>query len=157
MRSHWNILYSCWLAFYALKFISYIYIVNVHTHTQCPLHMNVQGTNFQIWECAFTYPITQITSCVWHTLSWVCILYTWLFLYTLLHSTEYWSGLPFSFSGNLPNPGLGPSSPLLYLARGFFTTEAPGKPNVQCTILYFKPRYSEASIKAENLDVQKQG
>ena len=34
---------------------------------------------------------------------------------------EYWSGLPFPSPGDLPNPGLEPTSPAL--AGGFFTTE----------------------------------
>ena len=42
---------------------------------------------------------------------------------------EYWSGLPFSTPGDLPNPGIKPTS-LVYpaLARGFFTTAPAGKP-----------------------------
>ena len=39
---------------------------------------------------------------------------------------EYWSGFPFPPSGDLPDPGIEPSSPVL--AGGFFTTEPPGKP-----------------------------
>ena len=39
---------------------------------------------------------------------------------------EYWSGLPFPPSGDLPNPGIKPLSPAL--TGGFFTTEPPGKP-----------------------------
>ena len=42
---------------------------------------------------------------------------------------EYWSGLPFPPSEDLPNPGtelMSPVSPKL--ADGFFTTEPPGKP-----------------------------
>ena len=39
---------------------------------------------------------------------------------------EYWSGLPFSSLGNLPNPGIKPSSPAL--SGGFFTTGSPGTP-----------------------------
>ena len=39
---------------------------------------------------------------------------------------EYWSGLPFPPSGDLPDPGMEPASPVL--ASGFFTTEPPGKP-----------------------------
>ena len=35
---------------------------------------------------------------------------------------EYWSGLPFSFPGDLANPGIEPTSPAL--ADGFFTTKA---------------------------------
>ena len=38
---------------------------------------------------------------------------------------EYWSGLPFPFPGNLPNPGVKPMSPAL--AGGFFATEPLGK------------------------------
>ena len=38
---------------------------------------------------------------------------------------EYWSGLPFPSPGNLPDPGIEPSSPAL--AGRFFTTEPPGK------------------------------
>ena len=39
---------------------------------------------------------------------------------------EYWSGLPFPSTGDLPDPGAGPQSPAL--AGRFFTTEPPGKP-----------------------------
>ena len=39
---------------------------------------------------------------------------------------EHWSGLPFPFAGDLPNPGIEFRSPTL--AGRFFTTEAPGKP-----------------------------
>ena len=38
---------------------------------------------------------------------------------------EYWSGLPFSSPGDLPNPGIEPESPAL--AGRFFTTELPRK------------------------------
>ena len=38
---------------------------------------------------------------------------------------EYLSGLPFTLSGDLPDPGIEPMSPAL--AGGFFTTEPPGK------------------------------
>ena len=39
---------------------------------------------------------------------------------------EYWSGLSFSSLGDLPNPGIKPTSPAF--AGGFFTTEPPRKP-----------------------------
>jgi len=39
---------------------------------------------------------------------------------------EYWSGLPFPSSGDLPRPGIKPVSPAL--AGRFFTTEPPEKP-----------------------------
>ena len=39
---------------------------------------------------------------------------------------EYWSGLPFPPPGDLPDPGIKPTSPAL--AGGFFTTAPCGKP-----------------------------
>ena len=39
---------------------------------------------------------------------------------------EYWSGLPFSSPGDLPDPGIHPMS--LAVAGRFFTVEPPGKP-----------------------------
>ena len=39
---------------------------------------------------------------------------------------EYWSGLPFPPLGDLPNPGVKPTSPAL--AGRFLTTESPRKP-----------------------------
>ena len=42
---------------------------------------------------------------------------------------EYWSGLPFSTLGDLPDPGIESVSPAsLALAGGFFTTEPQGEP-----------------------------
>ena len=38
---------------------------------------------------------------------------------------EYWSGLPFSSSGDLPNPGIEPGSPALQ--TGALPSEPPGK------------------------------
>ena len=40
---------------------------------------------------------------------------------------EYWSELPFSSPGDLPDIGIEPESPSL--AGGFFTTEPPLKPS----------------------------
>jgi len=39
---------------------------------------------------------------------------------------EYWTGLPFPFPGDLPHPGIIPTSPAL--AGGFFTIEPPERP-----------------------------
>ena len=44
-----------------------------------------------------------------------------------LSRQEYWSELPFSSPGYLPDPGTEPTS--LALSGGFFTTEPPGKPS----------------------------
>ena len=40
---------------------------------------------------------------------------------------EHWTGLPFPSSGDLLNPGIKPTSPVL--AGGFFTIEPPRKSN----------------------------
>ena len=42
---------------------------------------------------------------------------------------EYWSGLPFSTPGHLPDPGIEPASSVApAFVRRFFMTEPPGKP-----------------------------
>ena len=41
---------------------------------------------------------------------------------------EYWSGLPFPSSGDLPDPGIEPMSPVL--AGRLFTSESPGTPTL---------------------------
>ena len=48
---------------------------------------------------------------------------------------EYWSGLPFPFSGDLPDPGIQPAS-----ASGFLTTEATWK--AQYSRLYISLKFN---------------
>ena len=55
---------------------------------------------------------------------------------------EYWSGLPFPSPGDLPNPGIGPTSPAL--AGEFFTTEPPRMPDISVT--EYKRKSSHASV-----------
>ena len=41
---------------------------------------------------------------------------------------EFWSGLPFTPPGDLPDPGIESGSPVSpALAGGFFTTDPPGE------------------------------
>ena len=47
---------------------------------------------------------------------------------------EYWSGLPFSPPGDLPDPGIKSESPAL--AGEFFTTEPPEKPKLRISETY---------------------
>ena len=56
---------------------------------------------------------------------------------------EYWNGLPFPSPGDIPSPGMEPTSP--ELAGGFFTTEPPGKP-----MPYLPP--SKSSYHWDDLD-----
>ena len=43
---------------------------------------------------------------------------------------EYRSGMPFPSPGDLPNPGIEPSSPRWMDSDGFFTAKSPGKSHV---------------------------
>ena len=50
---------------------------------------------------------------------------------------QYWSKLPFLPPGDLPNPGIKPTSLVSPAMAGrFFTTESPGKPNINYVIFY---------------------
>ena len=65
---------------------------------------------------------------------------------------EYWSGLPFPSSGDLPNPGFEPMSPAL--AGRFFTTEPPRKPPVKFTCYYYSSPNHKPSIWASSITQQ---
>ena len=58
-------------------------------------------------------------------------------LYTGFPRHEYWSGLPFTSPGDLPDPGIEPASPAL--AGGFFTTESLGKTDLLVSISLESP------------------
>ena len=63
---------------------------------------------------------------------------------------EYWSGLPFPTPGDIPNPEIGPESPVSpVLAGRFFTTVPPGKPHY-IRMLTFKKKSAYAFQKAAN-------
>ena len=47
---------------------------------------------------------------------------------------EYWSGLPFSAPGDLPNPRIEPR--VSCIAGGFFTSETTEKPIMEITEFY---------------------
>ena len=54
---------------------------------------------------------------------------------------EYWSGLPFPSPGDLPDPWIEPTSPVL--TGEFFTTEPPGKLMCRVKPTYLKRTASE--------------
>ena len=59
---------------------------------------------------------------------------------------EHWSGLIFPSPGDLPDPGMKPSSPMcLALAGSFFTNKPPGKPNLKAA--YCTPWRREVTCK----------
>ena len=67
-----------------------------------------------------------------------------------IFSREYWTGLPSSPLDDLPDPGIGPKSPVsLALAGRFFASEPPGN----TLYLYNVPVYSLASHLDSNTDI----
>ena len=60
---------------------------------------------------------------------------------------EYWSGLPFSSAGDLPDPRIKPASPVL--AGRFFTTEPPGKSHNSYKGLQYPTVTNEQIIQTE--------
>ena len=54
-----------------------------------------------------------------------------------LSRQEYWIGLPFPSPGDLPNPGIEPSSPALQADA--LTSEPPGKPAINASATLNKP------------------
>ena len=61
-------------------------------------------------------------------------------LFMGLYRQEHWSGLPFPFPGDLPDPRIEPPLPLPHcptfpaLAGGLFTTLSPGKSKVKVKV-----------------------
>ena len=51
---------------------------------------------------------------------------------------EYWSGLPFPYPGDVPNPGIKPGSPAFQ--ANALTSEPPGKPNRRAQITDCSPK-----------------
>ena len=66
---------------------------------------------------------------------------------------EYWSGLPFPPSGDLPDPGMEPASPVL--ASGFFTTEPPGKPCYSVEVRKVKGRMKRKQLYPNKFEKKK--
>ena len=60
----------------------------------------------------------------------------------------YWSGLPFPPPGDLPNPGIKPTSSAL--ARGIFTTEPLRKPSVCVKWINMRYQYTQHSNIQKN-------
>ena len=68
---------------------------------------------------------------------------------------EYWSGLPFSFPGNFPNPGTEPRS--LALAGRFFPTQPPGNQQQLKTCLIIRNTDSDNQVNNGNTDSIREG
>ena len=64
---------------------------------------------------------------------------------------EYWSGLPFTSPGDLPDPGIRPGSPAL--AGRFFSTEPPGKPVLHLHS-YQKKKKKKSLLKRESFHLK---
>ena len=67
---------------------------------------------------------------------------------------EYWSGLPFPFPGDLPDPGIEHTSPEAPALQGdFFTPEPLGKPQDSDYIYCISPR-PETTLFSEPIITQ---
>ena len=60
----------------------------------------------------------------------------------------YWSGLPFPSPGDLPNPGIGPSSPALWADS--LPTEPQGKPSGQYNKVKWNSHAAEIRVRTRN-------
>ena len=89
-----------------------------------------QGLQWDIWTRTSCHEIPQIstTSCGGCLVVSDSSRIPWTPLSVGFSRQEYRSGLPFPSPGDLPDPGIEPTSPAL--ASGFFTTEPPGKPTL---------------------------
>ena len=66
---------------------------------------------------------------------------------------EYWSGLPFPFPGDLPNPGIKPGSPTL--RADALTSEPPGSPRGKVSqYSHYKKLYDDSSKKKLKIELQ---
>ena len=97
---------------------------------------------FLLLSCAFlgtgTYLLISsfvcvcVCVCVYSVMSDSLILWTVAYQDPLsmeFYRQEYWNGLPFPSPGDLPNPGIEPTSPAL--AGRFFTSQPQGKPSCE--------------------------
>ena len=66
-------------------------------------------------------------------------------LYMGFSRQEYWSGLPFSSPGDLPDPGIEPRSPALQADA--LNSEPPGKPKIMKGSLF--PTRGAEGVKAQ--------
>ena len=99
------------------------------------LHVVCVGVCTLAHVCEFSHKDFVILCMHAQPLSRVWLLVTpWILAHQALPSMgfsrqEYRSGLPFTSPGNLPDPGIGPVSPMSHaLAGEFFTTEPPASP-----------------------------
>ena len=102
---------ACWRALKSTKYLA------------CPLQKH------QHHEIQRTDPGTVANCCLVANSCWtLCNPLDYIAHQTFLSMgfprQEYWSGLPFPSPGDLPDPGIKPTSPTL--AGGFFTVERPG-------------------------------
>ena len=83
--------------------------------------------------CSFLYPVLN-RSAVFNSLQLHGLHIAWQALLSMgFPRQEYWSGLPFPPSGNLPDPGIKPRSPALQADS--FSSEPLGKPYIPYVIV----------------------
>ena len=84
---------------------------------------------------ALVVVVVYLLSRVWHFAPWQTVTHQ-AALSKEFPRQEHWSGLPFPSPGDLPDPGIEPTS--LALAGGILTIESPEKPQLN-NLLGVKP------------------
>ena len=92
--------------------------------TACLVHMHDRELGLTLPSGVYSYSVAKLYQTLCDLMD--CSL-PGFFLFMGFSWQEYWSGLPFPTPGDLPNPGIEPTS--LALAGRFFTAEPPGKPS----------------------------
>ena len=110
-----------------------VYFIWKYPHLLGYFANSYQFWRIQFWSCEWDSLIIRLCVCVSH------LSHVWLFAIPWIVACqaplsrgfsrqEYWSGLPCSPPGNLPDPGIEPTSLMSpELAGGFFTTRANRK------------------------------
>ena len=119
----------CMKDVFMMKYLKLYYRSNTHTHYRSA---SAEEHFLLIWMIWSTNSESQLKWCylVSSCVGVFCNSIDCAPLSKGFPGQDHWSELPFSFLGDLPNPGIEPASPAL--AGEFFTTEPPGELKLKC-------------------------
>ena len=118
------------------NFKTYVRFFITSTHWELSHGMLMCLKSMMKEKQSYCYPLNCKHVCVYAQL----LSHVWLFATSGssvhgIFQARYWSGLPFPTLGDLPDPGIEPTSLATpALAGRFFTTVPPGKPTVKETV-----------------------
>ena len=108
---------------------------NLDIHTKCGCLTSAESLYGQglYMRWLFWKIVVELLSCVWlFLIPWTVACKAPLFME--FPRQEYWSGLPFPFQGDLPDPGIKPTSPAL--AGGFLVLSHQGIPFMKNSVRF---------------------